>query len=128
MNRYSLSAVLAALSASPLFAEAAPAAGGAGSMMSMLPMMVAMFAIIYFLMIRPEQKKQKDKQKMLDSLGKGEKILTIGGIYGTITAVKKATISLRIADNTVVTVAKSAIADKIDKDPDVEEAAVEKKN
>ena len=127
MNRYSLSALLAASSATPLFAQAAPA-GGAGSIMSMLPMMLAMFAIIYFLMIRPEQKKQKEKQKMLESLGKGEKILTIGGLYGTITAVKKATISLRIADNTIVTIAKSAIADKIDKDPDVEEAAVEKKN
>ena len=128
MNRFTLAAVLSASMVSPLFAQgAAPAQGGMAAITGMLPMMLAMFAIIYFLMIRPEQKKQKEKQKMLESLGKGEKVLTIGGVFGTIQAVKKNTISLKIAENTVISVAKSAIADKVEKDPDAEDST-EKKN
>ena len=103
--------------------SAVSAQGGSpmgGSLTSMVPMMVAMFAIIYFLMIRPEQKKAKEKLAMLNAIAKGDKVLTIGGIYGTVHAVKKNTITLRIDDNTNIMVAKTAISDKVLGDPDAE--------
>ena len=124
MNRYSIAAMLAATSVVPAFAQA----GGnlQSSMMSFLPMMLVMIVVVYFFMIKPEQKKAKDKQSLMDALKKGEKILTIGGMYGTVHAVHKNTISIRIADNTVVDFAKSAIAEVVTKDPDAE-PVVEKK-
>ncbi|MFP4013494.1 MAG: preprotein translocase subunit YajC [Chitinispirillaceae bacterium] len=72
--------------------------------------MIAMFVIIYFLMIRPEQKKQKERQKMLSALKKGDKVLTIGGIMGVIQNVKDSTYSIKIGENTVVEVTKSAVS------------------
>ena len=62
------------------------AAGGGG--MSMIIMLVAFIAIMYFLMIRPQKKKEKLKQEMLSQLIKGDKILTIGGIHGKIIEIK----------------------------------------
>ena len=68
---------------------AAPAAGGgmAGGS-SFLIMMLLLFVVMYFFMIRPQQKKQKDIKKMRESLQKGDKIITAGGIYGTIPEMK----------------------------------------
>ena len=85
--------------------------GGSGfAMGSLLPMMLVMFVVIYFFMIRPEQKKQKEKQNMMKNLKKGDKIVTVGGIFGTVNAVKDDSIMIRIADNTTVKFSKSAIA------------------
>lgn len=89
--------------------KAAAQSTGAG-FASILPMMILMFVIIYFLMIRPEQKKQKDKLNMLKNLKKGDKIITTGGILGTVGNVKENTIMVKIAENTVIEVSKSAIS------------------
>ncbi len=75
-----------------------------------IPMMLIMFAIIYFLMIRPEQKKTKDRKAMMDGLKKGDKIITIGGIMGVVHSVKDTSVIVRIADNTNVEFTKIAIA------------------
>jgi preprotein translocase subunit YajC len=83
---------------------------------SVLPMMLVMFAIIYFLMIRPEQKKQKARLKMINEMKKGDKVLTIGGMYGTVAGFKDDIINVKIADNTVVDVAKSAVSSVVTKD------------
>ena len=74
--------------------------------------MVVLFAIMYFLMIRPQQKKQKDQQNMLKNIKKGDKIVTIGGIIGTVGVSKEGedTIMVKIAENTVVELRKSAVA------------------
>jgi preprotein translocase subunit YajC len=77
---------------------------------SVLPMMLIMFGIIYFLMIRPEQKKQKERQKMIGEMKKGDKVLTAGGIYGVVASVKGDVVNLKIADNTSVEVTKTAIS------------------
>ena len=58
--------------------------GGAGGILSMLPLMVIMFLIMYFIIIRPQKKQQKQFEDMLASLKKGDKILTKGGVYCTI--------------------------------------------
>ncbi len=84
--------------------------GGGGT--SMLIMLVAIFAIFYFLMIRPESKRRKERQSMIDSLSRGDKIVTIGGLHGEVQDVHDDKIVIRIAENLKVEVAKTAISAK----------------
>jgi preprotein translocase subunit YajC len=72
-------------------------------------MMIAMIAIIYFVMIRPEQKRQKERQKMLSALKKGDRVLTIGGIMGVITAVKDTSYVIKSGEGSTLEISKSAI-------------------
>ncbi|MCK4409680.1 MAG: preprotein translocase subunit YajC [Candidatus Eisenbacteria sp.] len=89
-------------------------AEGGGGGTSMLIMLVAIFAIFYFLMIRPESKRRKERQAMMDSLSRGDKIVTIGGLYGEIQDVHDDRLVIRIADDLKVEVAKTAISGKRD--------------
>ena len=86
------------------YAEQAAARAGAGDLVSMIIMIVAMVAIFYFLMIRPQRKKDKAVKNMLNALKVGDRICTIGGFYGTIAALKEDTVTLKIGslENTVV--------------------------
>jgi len=79
--------------------------------MPMLLMMVAIFAIMYFFMIRPQQKRQKEIQKFQNELTEGTSVVIGGGIYGTVKSVDlaKNTVDVKIARDTVVTVDKSAV-------------------
>ena len=84
--------------------------GGTGSLfMSMLPI-IAMFAIFYFLLIRPQSKKQKEHQLMLDNLKEGDNVITTGGIYGTIAKIKEDAITLQVAENVKVKIGKGYIS------------------
>jgi len=86
---------------------------GASSWMGMVPF-VLMIVIFYFLLIRPQQKKEKERKLMISKVQKGDKILTTGGIYGTISSIKdENTIVLKIADGTKVELARSAITGKV---------------
>jgi preprotein translocase subunit YajC len=89
---------------------AAQAAQG-GSGMSMILMMVAIFAIMWFFMIRPQQKKQKEIQRFQNSLDEGMQVVTGGGIYGTVKSVdlSKNTVEVKIARDVVITVDKSYV-------------------
>ena len=78
----------------------------------MLIMLVAIFAIFYFLMIRPESKRRKERQAMIDSLARGDKIVTIGGLYGEVQDVHDDKVVIRIAEGLKVEVAKTAISGK----------------
>jgi preprotein translocase subunit YajC len=80
------------------------AAAGTGSLISTVVMMVAMVAIFYFLLIRPQRKKDKQVKNMLAALKVGDRICTIGGLYGTIAALKDDTVTLTLGSlqNTVV--------------------------
>lgn len=73
-----------------------------------LPIII-MFAIFYFLLIRPQQKKQKTRNAMLSAVKKGDKIVTIGGVHGTIQELADDTVTLRIAHNVNVTFDRGAI-------------------
>jgi len=86
--------------------------GGGGSTMGMWLPIIAIFAIMYFLIFRPQAKKQKQQRMMIDSLKKGDKVVTTGGIYGQIVGVKEkeGTIVVKIAENTKVELARSSIA------------------
>ncbi|SDG28386.1 preprotein translocase subunit YajC [Selenomonas sp. WCT3] len=70
---------------------------------------VVMIAIFYFLLYRPQKNAQKRRMSMLDSLEKNNKVMTIGGIYGTIVDLDDTKVKLKIAENTVIEVARSSI-------------------
>ncbi|NLP17729.1 MAG: preprotein translocase subunit YajC [Firmicutes bacterium] len=78
-----------------------------------LPVIVIL-AVFYFFMIRPQQKQRKERAEMLDSLNKGDKIVTIGGIYGTLIDVKEDTIKLRVADKVELTMSRESVGYKKD--------------
>lgn len=71
---------------------------------------VVLFGILYFLMIRPQQARQKKQQEMVRKLGVNDEIITIGGIYGTVVKVKEKSVLVRVADNVRVEFSKSAIS------------------
>lgn len=77
-------------------------------LLSVLPF-VLMFAIFYFLLIRPQQKKQRERGSMLNALKKGDKVTTIGGMHGTIDTITDDTIVLKVNDVTKLTFDRSAI-------------------
>ena len=79
--------------------------------MSMLFMMVAIIAIMYFFMIRPQQKRQKEIQKFQNSLAEGTPVVTGGGIYGTVKSIDltKNTVDVKIARDVVVTMDKGSV-------------------
>jgi len=83
---------------------------GGGNPMSLIFMIIAIFAVMYFLMIRPQQRQKKQHQDMLSQVGKGDKIVTAGGMHGTITGVKDSTVIVKIADNVKVEVNRSSIS------------------
>ena len=90
-----------------LFAEAAAPSGG--NPWPTLMFFGFMFAAMWFLMIAPQRKKQKEHTKMLSTSGTGDEVLTTGGIYGEITNVKQDRFVLRIADNTKIEIGKSFV-------------------
>ena len=85
------------------------AAGAQGSLMSFLPI-ILMFVVLYFLMIRPQMKRQKEQKSMMDALAKGDEVVTAGGILGKITKVTEAYVTVEIADGTEIVVQKAAVA------------------
>lgn len=91
-----------------LAAPAAPGIGGAGGMQSLI-FLLLIIVVFYFFMIRPQVKKQKEATNFRNSLKKGDKVATTGGIYGKITDVKDRTVTVEIADNVLVKVDKTAV-------------------
>ena len=85
------------------------AAEGGGGLMGFLPL-VAIIAIFYFLILRPQNKKQKQTQKMLSALKKGDRIVTIGGIHGVIQSVKESTIIVKVDENVKLEFNRGAIS------------------
>ena len=75
----------------------------------MLGYMVIIFGIFYVIMIRPQQKQQKDLRKMLDALKTGDRVVTTGGIYGLVSQVKEKTVIIKIAENTKVEMLRSGV-------------------
>lgn len=101
-------------------------AGGAAGMLSLgnpLFLMLAMLAIFYFLLIRPQQKKQKELKMMLSNLQKGDVVFTIGGIHGKITGLSDAIVTLEIADRVRVKINRSAVAGLLAKGEVIEKEA-----
>lgn len=91
--------------------------GGGGGAMGLLPF-ILMFVILYLLLIRPQQKKHRVHQQMLQTLKKGDRVLTTGGLLGTVVGIKENEniVVLRLAENVKVEVQKGAISAKISKE------------
>ena len=89
----------------------APSGGdGGGSMVSTLIMFGAIFAIFYFMIIRPQQKKAKDKEKLLSALQKGDKVITNGGLHGVIAGLDDKTCLIDVGNNVKMKFERSAIS------------------
>ena len=84
-------------------------AEGAGGGMGMMIPMVLIFAIFYFLMIRPQQRKDKERKKQIEALVSGKRIVFAGGIIGVIKETKEATFKVEIANGVVVEIARGAV-------------------
>jgi preprotein translocase subunit YajC len=87
---------------------AAPAGGSAGGLMSFLPI-ILMFVVLYFLMIRPQMKRQKEQKAMIEAIAKGDEVVTAGGIIGKVTKVADAYITLEVAEGTEIVMQKASI-------------------
>lgn len=86
---------------------AAPAAQGGG--WSMWIMLALIFVVMWFFMIRPQRKQQKELQNFRDSLKKGDKVVTIGGIYGTVAEIKEDSVLIEVDNNVKIRVSKQAL-------------------
>ncbi len=81
-----------------------------GGMFTTVIMLVLVFGIFYFLMVRPQQKKAKERQRMLDALKKGDKVVTAGGMHGTIAGIDDKTVLLEVSTNLKLKFDRSAIS------------------
>ncbi|CAG9169362.1 preprotein translocase subunit YajC [Cupriavidus pinatubonensis] len=90
------------------FAQTAGAGGAAGGLMSFLPI-ILMFGVLWFIMIRPQMKRQKEAKAMMEALAKNDEVVTAGGILGKVTKVTDQYVSLEIAPGTEITVQKNAV-------------------
>lgn len=93
----------------PFFLAQSPAAPSAGSgIIGILPF-VLIFIVFYYVMIRPQMRRQKEQQKLVAALKTGDRVVTGSGIHGLISNVKETTVLLKVADNVKIEVEKSAI-------------------
>ncbi|APW48546.1 preprotein translocase subunit YajC [Rhodoferax antarcticus] len=101
---------------SSAFAQVAPAAGGdmQSSLMGMLPL-VLMFVVLYFVMIRPQMKKAKEHKNMVEALGKGDEVVTSGGLLGKVTKLTDGFLSVEIANGVEVQLQRSAVVQVLPK-------------
>jgi len=91
-----------------------PETGGAegGSPWTMIIFLVLIFGIFYFLMIRPQRKRQKQHQEMVEELKRGDKVITTGGIYGQIESISQDSVVLKVESGTTIRIARGSVAGK----------------
>lgn len=101
---------------SSAFAQTTPAAGGdmQSSLMSMLPL-VLMFVVLYFVMIRPQMKKQKEHRTMVEALAKGDEVVTSGGVLGKVTKLGDSYLSVEISNGVEIQVQRGAVTQVLPK-------------
>ena len=100
---------------SQAFAQAAPAAaGGESSLLTMLPL-VLMFVVLYFVMIRPQMKRQKEHKAMVDALAKGDEVVTAGGLLGKVAKLGDTYLHVEVASGVELQVQRSAVVQVLPK-------------
>ena len=99
----------------PAHAQAAAPASGTGGMLSTLLLPIVFIAVMYFLMIRPQMKRQKEHRAMLDKLSKGDEVITNGGIAGTVSEIGDNFVTVEISNGVQVRVQRGAIANVLPK-------------
>lgn len=93
-----------------LIAMAPQGGSGGGGMFSTLIMFSLIILIFYFMILRPQQKRQKDRQKLLESIEKGDKVITVGGVHGTVIGLDEKTVLVQVADNVKLKFERTAIS------------------
>lgn len=96
---------------SSAFAQTAPASAGGdfqSTLMSMLPL-VLMFVVLYFVMIRPQMKKQKEHKAMIEALAKGDEVATVGGVLGKVSKLTDSVVSLEVSNGVEIQIQRSAV-------------------
>jgi preprotein translocase subunit YajC len=98
-----------------LLAMAPPAngAGGGSSLVSTIIMFGAIFLIFYFMIIRPQQKRSKERAKLLSNIQKGDKVVTSGGMHGTVIHIEEKTVLIQVSDNVKLKFERAAISNVI---------------
>lgn len=91
------------------------AGGGTGAIMTQIAFFAAIFAIFYFLLIRPQQKTRRERESMLTAVKKGDRIVTTGGMHGTVTNLNEQTVVLRVADGVKLEFDRAAIGRIVEK-------------
>jgi preprotein translocase subunit YajC len=86
-----------------------PSGSGGGAVVTQLLFFAAIFAIFYFLLIRPQQRQKSERQRMLAALKRGDRVVTTGGLHGTIIGLTEHTVSLRVADQVKLEFDRSAV-------------------
>jgi preprotein translocase subunit YajC len=101
---------------SEAFAQTAPAAASSGtsSLMSMLPL-VLMFVVLYFIMIRPQMKRQKEHKSMLEALAKGDEVVAAGGLLGKVSKLGETVVTIEIANGVEVQCQRSSVVQVLPK-------------
>lgn len=102
---------------STAYAQTAPAAAQGGlesNLMSLLPL-VLMFVVLYFIMIRPQMKRQKEHKAMVEALAKGDEVVTAGGLYGKISKVGESNLHIEVAEGVEVMVQRGAVTQVLPK-------------
>ena len=92
--------------------------GGGAQLVTMLVTFGLIIVVFYFLVIRPQNKKQKDAKKMLESIRRGDRVVTIGGLHGSVESVKDDAVILRVDDNVKLKLSKSAVSQVIERKDD----------
>ncbi|MFP6905538.1 MAG: preprotein translocase subunit YajC [Verrucomicrobiota bacterium] len=106
-----------------VLAQAPAPASGSGDPVQMFGMIAIMLAIFYFLLIRPQQRRDRERRKMLSKVKTGDKVLFLGGLIGSVANAKEKTLSIKIADGVKVEASRNSITAILDKDTDIEEAS-----
>ncbi len=107
-----------------VLAQAPAAASGSGDPVQMFGMIAIMLAIFYFLLIRPQQRRDRERRNMLSKVKTGDKVLFAGGLIGSVSNAKEKTLCIKIADGVKVDASRNSISAILDKDTDIEEASL----
>jgi preprotein translocase subunit YajC len=107
--------------------EASGAAGSTGSMMTTFVTFGLIIVIFYFLIIRPQKKRDRETKEMLAAIKKGDKVVSIGGIHGTVVAVKETTVVVKVDDNTRIEFSRNAISSIVNRKAETTEPSSKKK-
>ena len=98
----------------PAYAQAAGGGGAAGTIAQFIPL-ILIFVIMYFLMIRPQQKKMKEHRAMVEALRKGDQIVTQGGVLGKVTAVREGELEVEVAQGVRVRILRGSVSQVVSK-------------
>jgi preprotein translocase subunit YajC len=106
--------LIALVSLGSCLPQEAPAEGTAGFDWTLIIFLVAIFALMYFVLIRPQRKRQKEHQKLVEELRRGDKVITSGGVYGVIESTSEDSVVIKVESGTLLRVARSSVALKRD--------------